>query len=833
MDFDGYGQRPGPALAEDADEQGWLEADVPGDVHRALLNAGRIEDPYYGVNSLRCRWTEEKYWVFRRQFDLADGDLAPGNRVHIVFDGLDIDATVAVNGEAVGSHRNAFRPFRADITQHVRAGKNVVAVQLDAGLFAVADKPASEYQSHACEQLTKRWHLRRPQFSAQWDWAPRLLNCGIWRDVRIEIVSAVALDTVWPVVALQDDHRSAKVTLRALVRNVTEQELNVTLAAELEGAGMVAEGSCSVPAGESVQELSFEIPEPELWWPAGHGERHLYGARVELRADDALQDSRPVNFGVRSISIDRSPHPDCGEHFALVVNGRKIFAKGGNWVPADMLYGETSAERYRELVALAADANFNLLRIWGGGLYESHDFFDACDELGIMVWHDFIFACSKYPGGDPDFLEEIRAEATHVVRDLAGHPSLCVWCGNNEIEWGMHDWGYGTSFRCIPDHHIYHILLPKIVRAEDGTRPYWPSSPYSPDALPPNDPTIGDQHPWGVSLGADGPDFWQYRNYVDRFPNEGGVLGASVAPTLKEMMPKDEHYVGSWSWRHHDNTMCHAGAGGATDNLLKHWLGIERPHELSLDEYAFLSGVLHCEGLCEYIDNYRRRQFSSSSAVFWMYNDTWPCSTSWSIVDWYLRLKMAYHPVRRAFAPIHVVVADLGETVGVFGVNDSPAGWRGRVQYGLAMLDGGPAPSATESATIEPGASCLLGEIDRAEWNRAGEDLAVAYGALLDEEGALVAQNRLFVVPFKDLRWADPVIRVTQVDGFAEFASSAFAWRVCVDLDGRREIPDNAFDLIPGIAYRIRWPDRLGSPAVAQTGNLSVRQGRGGGGQEG
>ncbi len=347
-----------------------------------------------------------------------------------------------------------------------------------------------------------------------------------------------------------------------------------------------------------------------------------------------------------------------------------------------MIDAGVSPQHYRELVDLAVDANCNLLRLWGGGVYAGNRLLDPCDERGVLVWHDLAFACSKYPADDPAFLSELREEVTWNIRDMASHPALAVWCGNNELEWGVWAWGYDSQGRALPDYSLFHHTIPVILKREDPTRPYWPSSPYSPDHVFPNEPTVGDQHPWSVTLGEHGVDFRAYRGFVDRFPNEGGVLGASSPATLRQCLGEDFRFR-SFAWEHHDNAANFWRAEeGITYQVVRHWLDRE-PAEMPLADYCFASALLQAEGLAEYIHNYRRRMFGSASAIFWMYNDSWPATHGWTIVDYYLRKKLAYHPVRRAFQPVTVVAAEEGDQVRVFGVNDTPRDWSGVLRCGV------------------------------------------------------------------------------------------------------------------------------------------------------
>jgi beta-mannosidase len=809
------GHYTGPTL----DGRKLLDAEVPAPIHKVLMDLGLLEDPNLGLNSLKARWVEEMFWIYRHTFDAPPE--AAEQAAWLVFDRLEYNAVVWLNGEEIGRHANAHRPARFNVAGKLRAGENLIVLKLETGIHDAADRPAAEYQVAEIELLTKRhWH-RKAQYQSGWDWNARLMNVGILGDVRLEWCAGPRLDQATVFAVPSADLSTAKFTVRATVEGLSDAPAEAVLRARIAETGQEATLSIAVAAGEKRHELTLDVADPRLWWPVNHGEQYLYTVEVTLEAAGEAQ-TLTRRTGVRRVEIDQSPHPVEGTYFIVTVNNRPIFCKGGNWVPPDLLYSTVTPERYRRLVDLAVAANFNMLRIWGGAIFADHALLEACDEAGVMVWHDFLFACAKYPGDDPAFAAEVRREVTWAVRDMAHHPSLIVWCGNNEIEWGDWAWGYDDTLRTHPHYAIFHHDIPAIVGAEDPSTRHWISSPYSPDFKHPNDPTVGDQHPWGVSIIDPGPpDFWTYRTYVDRFPNEGGVLGATSPATLRQFLPEAERRVLSPTWDHHDNPMgclssTQGGLGRAYESV-RFWTGLD-PLALDMDRYAFVSALLQAEGLTEYITNYRRRMFSSSSAIFWMYNDSWPVTHGWTIVDYYLRKKLAFHPVRRAFAPVTVVVADEGEAVTVYGVNETPEEWTGQVRFGIFALAGGLPRDETHKVALPPKASTPLGSFPRAKWEKVGLRTSGAFAVLL-RDGKPVAQHRLFLERFKDLAFADPKIEMLVTGDALTLVSDAFAWGVCLDVDGEAPLADNCFDLLPGVPYLMPWPAGLGDPRLIRLGN--------------
>ncbi len=803
----------------EADDRHYLPVPVPGEIHAALQDLGIIPDVNLGLNSLSARWVEEQWWLYRRPFEInaADCDAA----AWLVFEGLDLQAIVYLNGEEVGRHANAHRPYRLEVTGKLQAGPNLLAVAVEGGLYYAAERPGEVYTPDTFTVLTKRHWLRKPQYEAGWDWNPRLLNVGITGSVRLDVADEPWLDAVTVLPHLNDTLDRASLDVRSFVHNPGEEGA-YALHLRVVETGAEVQTLVMLTPGDNRIDASLLVVDPDLWWPRGHGAQALYTVEVALWRGDDLLETRTRRTGVRRVRIMQDVHPVEGRYCIVEVNGRPIFCKGANWVPPDMIPSRITMGRLRALVDLAIGANFNFLRIWGGGLYAGHDLLDLCDEAGLLVWQDLPFACTRYPSDDPAFLAEVRAELTWAVREINSHPSLVVWCGNNEQEWGVWEWGFDASGKSLPDYALYHHVIPVLLNREDGTRPYWPSSPYSPDHGEPNDPTMGDQHPWGVGMTKEyGVDFWAYRTFVDRLPNEGGFLGASSPATLRRFLSEDEQHMGAPVWNHHDNSVNFWDASyQVTTRAIKSWLGRD-PRTMGLDDYATASGLLQAEALTEYIANYRRRMFNSAAAVFWMYNDSWPVTHGWTIVDYYLRRKLAYHPVRRAFAPVTVVVAEDGDEIGVFGINDTPGDWQGELRFGLFTLAGAYVQDEQCAITLPANASTCVGTIDRVAWERAGLTRGGAFGVLV-HDAEPIAQHRLFLARFGDLAFVDTAIRMRREHDAAVFTADSFVWGVCLDIEGDADVPDNAFDLLPGIPYVIPWPHDAVDPYIASVGSANL-----------
>lgn len=779
--FDGQRRANRKAAERDAtDAAEYLPATVPGEVHLDLMRAGILADPDEGTNVVAARWVEEAFWTYRRTFTL---EAVPDGPVWLTFERLFLTAEVVLNGQKVGGHGNAFRPCRLEVSQFLRTGENVLVVHLESGLFSVADRHASGYAMHEDALLHKRSWLRAPQCQFGWDWAPRLLNVGISGDVRLEWSEApVRVEAFVPLATVSSDLSEGSVECRLFVEATEAVPVIARFAIPELGTETTVEAT--LLPGENKLTAALAVPDPDLWWPVGMGDPRRYRVVASFRCGDA-ETTREAHIGFRHVEWNADPHPDRGSYFRLRVNGKPVFCKGGNFVPADTLFVRLDEARYRGLVQRALEANFNFLRVWGGGLYEADAFYELCDAHGILVWQEFIYACARYPMTDEAFHEEVKREAVHQIRRLSSRPSLVAWCGNNEMEVGTWFWGYdkGTVF---PDYAFFHHTLPRLMAREDPTRFYQPSSPLSPGWADPTHDHEGDQHPW--SLGFGDTDVRKYREMECRFPNEGGVLGPVSLPTMRRAL--GDAKIGSFTWQVHDNSIATWQEPSPIDLAPEFWLG-KRLADMSVEEFVFWGGVVQGEGLKEYVESFRRRAFDSAAAIFWMFNDTWPAVRSWTIVDHALNKTPAFAYVRRAMAPVHVILAEVGDDVVVFGCNDTPLPVRGSLTAGVAALNG-PFVGAAAAVELAPLASTELARFPASSWTDASRQLAFAF--LETPDGTV--RNRLLRPLWHEVAWPAPTVSVTPTEGGVRLASDVYVPAVIVGLDGPEP---ETFELWPGV----------------------------------
>jgi beta-mannosidase len=650
------------AFAEQFDTRGWIDIRVPGDVHQALIEAGRIEDPFYDRNEDTCAWMEEREWWYRLSFESQEQPLRQDERFLLVFHGLDTFVTIWLNGEVLGTHANMFREAVFDASHRWRTGRpNTLALCFHPPLQQAENAPFENWGRNPY-----RVTMRKAQFGYGWDWGPRLPTIGIWRPVelrrqRYATICGMHFST------LDLDMNSKKALVSAQVeveRFAGDQAVTLSLALLSPGtsAGATPVAQHTVTLQESGSQLSakvsMEIEHPHLWWTHDLGEPALYALQASLSRDGDQLEQQQREVGIRTLELDQSVDTDepGTRFFRFVLNGVPIFARGADWIPAHSFVGALSVQQYEMLLRATQEAHMNMLRVWGGGIYEHDVFYELCDRLGILVWQDFMFACAMYPEDNRSFVDEVEAEARYQVRRLRTHACLALWCGNNENQW-LHDRLYWEKPDSpVPGSLYYHKLLPQIVRELDGKTPYWPGSPYGGNDY--NSMEDGDLHNWQVWHGnlprrfgelprvdqsPGGVSFLHYAEDMGRFISEFGMHASPVYETLRRNIPADQLYYHSPSMDHHNKD----NPKNKGDNLMLTVTGLPT----NLQEYIDYSMIAQAEGLKFGIEHYRRRKPHCSGTLIWQLNDCWPV-LSWSIIDYYGFGKAGYFYTRRAYAPL-------------------------------------------------------------------------------------------------------------------------------------------------------------------------------------
>ncbi|SEG36237.1 beta-mannosidase [Nonomuraea solani] len=638
-----------------SDDLTGVPASVPGCVHTDLLAAGLIDDPYMDANEHRLTWIGRTEWTYRTIFTWSPDE---HERTDLVCDGLDTVATLVLNGTPLGSTANQHRSYRFPVRHLLREGGNELVVRFGSA-YAYAEERRAALGERPGAYDEPYPFIRKMACNFGWDWGPNVVTAGIWRPIGLESWSRARPAEVRPLA-----RADGTVEVRVRAERTTEEPLAVT--AEI--AGVTAEGRLDGRTGL----LALRVPEPRLWWPRGHGDQPLYDLTVRLGDQEWTG-----RIGFRDVELDR-------EAFALKINGVPVFVRGVNWIPDDCFPSRITRERLAGRFAQATEAGVNLLRVWGGGRYESEDFYDLADELGLLVWQDFPFACAAYPEEEP-FRSEVEAEARQNVARLTPHPSLVLWCGNNENLEGHADWGWrdrleGRSWGA----GFYHDLLPSIVAELDPGRPYWPGSPYSgAPHRPPNDPARGTIHIWDV---WNREDYRRYAAYRPRFVAEFGFQGPPAYATLRRAS-SDEPLTPDSS---------HQKAIDGQAKLLR-GLGEHLPEPETFDRWHYLTQLNQARAMAFGIERFRSLMPYCMGTIVWQLNDCWPV-TSWSAIDGDGRRKPLWYALRRAYADRLLTVQD-GELA---LVNDTPEPWAGELLLTRLGLTGEPLAKEAVSVHAAP-----------------------------------------------------------------------------------------------------------------------------------
>ncbi|MCP3729732.1 hypothetical protein M9978_04750 [Sphingomonas sp. MG17] len=780
------------APGEDAAEamsgagDGWIAASAPGDTYLALIAVGRLAHPYASRNEAAAAWVREREWWWHAVVELAPAQ--PGETVELVFDGLDTFADIFIDGELIGSADNMFRSWRFDLGG-VAAGRHDIAVRFHPTALMTGDAPLPTWPVFADRvSRSRRTAMRKAQFGWGWDWGPDLPTVGIWQPVRVERrTGAVVRSVNFSTLAIAPD--AARVRVDVELSEPADASIEL-----LDPEGVtVARG---VLVGRTIE---LTVPDPQLWWTADLGAQPLYTLVVQVTG--APDYSRRV--GIRTIAIDQSPDPDepGTTFFRFMLNGVPIFAKGACWVPASSFVGAIPDASYLDLLELAVGANMNMIRVWGGGLYEPDIFYDECDRLGLLVWQDFMFACAPYPDDDPAFVENIRAEVTEQVTRLRHHACLALWCGNNENQ-AMQFFTDLKDGKATPLAGLayYDELIPDVLARLDPETPYWPGSPWGGPS--PNSMRGGDVHNWTVwhgiplvpdkdAVGAfetapEGVTFTRYAEDMARFVSEFGLQGAADIGTLRRWMAAEDLTLGNTGFveRIKDE------ADKATAMMIP-VTGLPA----SLEQWVDFTQLAQAEGLKFGIEHYRRRKPHCSGALIWQHNDCWPC-VSWSLVDYDGVAKPSWHATARAFAPVLASFRREGDAVELWITNDTLAPLRDVATVELARLAGG--AEWRERVTLDVAAN-------RSEcvWRGTVADAADCILTVRSAAGGFPA-NRLLLAAVKDLALdPDPALSVSfaEADDGQHVTVTAERYALAVRLrsdDPALRFSDSHFDLAGG-----------------------------------
>ena len=654
-----------------------IGATVPGCVHTDLLAAGLIPDPFLDDNENQLGWIGRAGWTYETTFQWTD---TGAERVDLVCDGLDTVATLTVNGTEVGRTANMHRGYRFPVALH--DGENHLRIAFESP-YRYAERWRDELGDRPNAYPQPFNFIRKMACNFGWDWGPNLVTAGIWRPIALHSWTTARLARVRPLVTV--DEGTGRIELHVDLERTDDTPLRV------EAAIGDVRTEVTVHPGQSSAVLELEVINPALWWPRGYGDQARYLLEINLSTGDETLDTWHRQIGFRSVKIDTAPD-EHGSAFTVVVNDVPVFARGVNWIPDDPFPSRIDRERYATRLRQASAAGVNFVRIWGGGIYESDDFYDVADELGLLVAQDFLFACAAYPEEQP-LWDEVAAEARHQVTRLLAHPSLVMWTGNNENLWGYADWDWPPKLdgRTWGENY-YHELLPRIVAELDPTRPYWPGSPYSGDRnRHPNDPNHGTMHIWDV-WNTD--DYLRYRDYTPRFVAEFGYQGPPAYATLRRALSDDPLASDSPGMRHHQKAI-------DGDAKLQRGLDAHLPAPRDFDDWHYLTQLNQARAVSVGVEHLRGLYPRCMGAVVWQLNDCWPV-TSWAAVDGAGRRKPLWYALRRSYADRLLTIQPRDGGLALVAVNDGPTQWTVEVAVTRLTISGEPRGKTSVELSLGP-----------------------------------------------------------------------------------------------------------------------------------
>ncbi|GIO39568.1 beta-mannosidase [Paenibacillus antibioticophila] len=811
------------------DELRWYPAIVPGNVHTDLLRNGLIPDPFFGTNEHDLQWIDKKDWEYETVLSLPPA-WQEQERVELSFDGLDTYADVYVNGTRVLSADNMFRAWSVPVKDVLQAGDNKIRIRFRSPVNEDLPKlealgyslPAANDQSELGGLGDRRVSVfaRKAPYHYGWDWGPRFVTSGIWREARLEAWSGPRITDLF---IRQNEITSEKARLTAIVEVDVTADWQGTLEIRTEELNWKKE--LTLNSGLQTVEVELEMSEPRLWWCNGLGSPERYAFEASLKQGAKVIAARSVTTGLRSIKLVREKD-EAGVSFRFELNGVAVFAKGANHIPNDSFIPDVTEARYRREIESAVRSNMNMLRIWGGGFYEENIFYELCDEHGILVWQDFMFACSMYPG-DEDFLQSVKGEAEYNVVRLRNHPCIALWCGNNEIDsaWAHYvedgGWGWKKDYtleqreKIWADYEaIFHDLLPEVVERLGGGIDYWPSSPIREVTGDQRQHATtvtgeGDIHYWGVWHAVE--PFSNYNERVGRFMSEYGFQSFPELSSVLKYADRDQLELESKVMLAHQKN-------GQGNRLIKQYMDQYLPEPKDFISFLYMSQVLQAEAIQTAIEAHRKRKPYCMGTLYWQMNDCWPVA-SWAGIDYYGRWKSLQYTVRRGFAEVILSVdSDVNGEVKVHAVSDRQSPVQGELKLALYDFNGERLASRTQSIAMAADSAQVIYTLPASDLLGGADPKSVILLATLEENGAEIAKAHAYFAPGRDISWPKASVTIREEAGSEGtryiVETTAVARQVWLHTETEGVFSDNYFDLIPGLPVTVEFyrSDESGGP---------------------
>lgn len=798
-------------------EDTWLTGTVPGSVYADLLQLNKMPDPFYRDNEEKVRALAAFDYEYQRMFHAGE-ELLANDVVRLVFEGIDTVAEIYLNDQLLRRADNMHRTYVIDVKDILNQGENTLRVVLLSPLQYI-EKKQKEIPIWGVEDAVEGFpHLRKAHSMFGWDWGPQLPDAGIWKSVSLQGFTGARLDDIY----ITQIHEKDSVRLNVAVEKECLSDSHAAAVARVfDPDGELIHEVREVSSGENML-LSLTVENPQKWYPVQYGGQPLYKVEIELLSNGKVADVKSYTIGLRTIEVVQEDD-EWGQSFYFRVNGIPIFAKGANYIPEDNILARTNRERTERLIQDCVAANYNMIRVWGGGNYPNDYFFELCDQYGLLVWQDFMFACAVYDLSE-EFAATVREEVRDNVRRIRHHACLSIWCGNNELETAWVDWGFPKTKKHREDYlKLFESLISEEVAAFDPQTFYWPSSPSSGGSFhQPNDENVGDVHYWDVWHGL--KPFTEYRKFYFRFVSEFGFQSFPAMKTIDTFTEPEDRNIFSYVMEKHQKN-------GAANGKILYYLSENFKYPKDLDSLVYTSQILQAEAIKYGVEHWRRNFGRSMGAVYWQLNDCWPVA-SWASIDYYGRWKALHYFAKRFFNMVLVSVKEGEADAEIVVTNDFTEAFSGKVTWALRTNRSEIVEQGEEAVRIDGLTASQAVYLDFTD-KLQGVDRRRCYleYKLYDAEGAVVSKGTVLFAPAKHFEFLDPALRLEVSEQAERFditvSAAAFAKYVEVDhpeLDF--VLSDNYFDISAGEPVTVGLQkDKTGSDvtlAALQNG-LKVR----------
>jgi len=792
---------------QEAGKAKWLPAKVPGCVHNDLLSNKIIEDPFYRINEKELQWIGETDWVYRTNFTVDDKEINYKN-LNLVFHGLDTYAKVYLNDNLLLETDNMFRTWRADVKQLLKPGQNTLGIEFRSVFkenlpkWENAPFRLMAFDNNDQAEIKLNLYSRKAGFHYGWDWGPRLVTAGIWKPVLLECWKDFRFDNVQ---VIQDEISQDMAKCRAIFEIHSDREQPVDLIVENSGRRLCKVNK-KLERGKNLIEVKFEIQNPQLWWTNGLGEQHLYDLRF-IAENNNEKIVKSEKIGIRKLQVVREDD-EFGKSLYVKLNDIPVFMKGANYIPQDNFQSRVTTERYEFIIKSAAEANMNMLRVWGGGIYENDIFYDLCDQYGILVWQDIMFACGMYPGDD-EFLENVTCEVKDNVKRLRNHPSIALWCGNNENEVSWYAWGWKYMYDAETQKtyekdmkKLFREVIPTAIKSVDPTRYYHPTSPNTGyNNISYNE---GDVHDWSIWHGK--APFSNYGKWGGRFMSEWGFQSFPDFNTVKKFTIKEDWKLDSEVMEAHQRCMSEARKDKKYGTrLIKQYMARWYNKPKDFKTMLYVSQLLHAKDIEIAVDQHRGDMPRCMGTLYWQIDDCWPVA-SWSSIDYYGNWKAAHYAARKAYEPILIIPKIQEDKIHIMVISDKLEPVKGQLSLQLFDFQSNLKMEKNLEITIPENTAKIqfIENVDKILNNCNPSEVVLKLQVIADNE--VVSSRLCYFKPEKDLVLRKPQISHSIIEKNdrqfeINLTTEQLAKNVYITTkENYLHLSDNYFDLLPGIS---------------------------------